>query len=138
METAAVQVDMMVLGVGGRGGGGGGGTMLLLRLLLLLLLQVMSPLLLVRIVGGRHRVARLGVLGGRPHVLDGVGHGGGRGCGGGCGCVSGARSPRRAEKEEKRLEGVELNAQTRESCATSAKWKGRAREASCACDGILF
>ena len=71
---------------------GGGGARLMLRLL-----KVMPTLLLVRVVGGRHRVARLpaaaGVRLGRGHsdVLDGVGHGavGGGGSGGG-GCVRGA------------------------------------------------
>ena len=74
---------------------GGGGARLMLRLLMLLLLEVMPTLLLVRVVGGRHRVARLpaaaGVRLGRGHsdVLDGVGHGA-VGGGGGGGCVRGA------------------------------------------------
>ena len=69
METAAVQVDMMVLGVGRRGGGPLLMMLLLwLRLLMLLLLQMMPSLLLIRVVGGRHGVSRLaatGVLGRR-------------------------------------------------------------------------
>ena len=129
VETAAVQVDMMtvmVVVVGSVGRRGGGPLlMLLLRLLmklllLLLLLQVMMPsLLLVRVVGGRHGVARLAAAarvlvgrgrGGHPDVLDGVGHGdvgGGRVCGGGGGRVSGARSPRGAERKKRRGKRVE-------------------------------
>ena len=90
VEAAAVRVDAMVAVMGvvvGR--------RLMLRLLLLL--EVMPTLLLVRVVGGRHRVARLpaaaGVRLGRgrghPDVLDGVGHGA-VGGGGSGGCVRGA------------------------------------------------
>ena len=124
VETAAVQVDMMtvmVVVVGSVGRRGGGPLlMLLLRLLMMLLLQVMMPsLLLVRVVGGRHGVARLAAAarvlvgrgrGGHPDVLDGVGHGdvgGGRVCGGGGGRVSGARSPRGAERKKRRGKRVE-------------------------------
>ena len=93
VEAAAVRVDDVVAVMGvvvGRRGGGGGA-----RLMLLLLLEVMPTLLLVRVVGGRHRVAGLpaaaGVRLGRGHsdVLDGVGHGA-VGGGGSGGCVRGA------------------------------------------------
>ena len=89
-----MRVDDMVavMGVVVRRRRGGSGARLML-----LVLEVMPTLLLVRVVGGRHRVARLpaaaGVRLGRGHsdVLDGVGHGavGGGGSGGG-GCVRGA------------------------------------------------
>ena len=93
-----MRVDDMVAVMGvvvGRRGGGGARLMLRRMLMLLLLLEVMPTLLLVRVVGGRHRVARLaaaaGVRLGRGHsdVLDGVGHGA-VGGGGSGGCVRGA------------------------------------------------
>ena len=98
VEAAAVRVDDVVAVMGvvvGRRGGGGGARLMLRLMLWLLLLEVMPTLLLVRVVGGRHRVARLpaaaGVRLGRGHsdVLDGVGHGP-VGSGGGGGCVRGA------------------------------------------------
>ena len=92
-----MRVDDMVAVMGVvvvRRRGGGGARLMLRRLMLRLLLEVMPTLLLVRVVGGRHRVAGLpaaGVRLGRGHsdVLDGVGHGA-VGGGGSGGCVRGA------------------------------------------------
>ena len=96
VEAAAVRVDdvVAVMGVVVGRRRGGGGARLMLRLLMLLL-EVMPTLLLVRVVGGRHRVAGLPAAAGvrltRGHsdVLDGVGHGA-VGGGGSGGCVRGA------------------------------------------------